>query len=99
MKKTNVTIKLLHQVWDLTKSYWKSEEKKKAYGLLLAIVVLNLGVVFVLVLLNEWNNSFYTALQDYAVDEIFHQLWRFTILLLAISSLLSMPIICSRPSL
>lgn len=80
MKKTNVTIKLLHQVWDLTKSYWKSEEKKKAYGLLLAIVVLNLGVVFVLVLLNEWNNSFYTALQDYAVDEIFHQLWRFTIL-------------------
>lgn len=53
MKKTNVTIKLLHQVWDLTKSYWKSEEKKKAYGLLLAIVVLNLGVVFVLVLLNE----------------------------------------------
>ena len=54
--------------------------KKKAYGLLLAIVVLNLGVVFVLVLLNEWNNSFYTALQDYAVDEIFHQLWRFTIL-------------------
>ena len=88
MKKTNVTIKLLHQVWDLTKSYWKSEEKKKAYGLLLAIVVLNLGVVFVLVLLNEWNNSFYTALQDYAVDE-----------LLAISSLLSMPIICSRPSL
>ena len=34
MKKTNVTIKLLHQVWDLTKSYWKSEEKKKAYGLL-----------------------------------------------------------------
>jgi len=80
VKKTNVTIKLLHQVWDLTKSYWKSEEKKKAYGLLLAIVVLNLGVVFVLVLLNEWNNSFYTALQDYAVDEIFHQLWRFTIL-------------------
>ncbi|MCH3949496.1 MAG: ABC transporter ATP-binding protein/permease [Acidaminococcus sp.] len=78
MKKTNLTIELLRQVWHLTRSYWKSEEKKKAFLLLAAILVLNLGVVYMLVLLNEWNNAFYTALQNYQTEEIFSQLWRFT---------------------
>jgi putative ATP-binding cassette transporter len=78
LKKTNLTIELLRQVWHLTRSYWKSEEKKKAFLLLAAILVLNLGVVYMLVLLNEWNNAFYTALQNYQTEEIFSQLWRFT---------------------
>ena len=55
MKQTNGTKKLLSQVWHLTRSYWKSEEKKKAYALLLAILVLTLAVVAMLVLLNQWN--------------------------------------------
>lgn len=80
MKQTNGTKKLLSQVWQLTRSYWQSEEKKKAYALLLAILVLTLAVVVMLVLLNQWNNAFYTALQNYQTDEIFHQLWRFTVL-------------------
>lgn len=80
MKQTNGTKKLLSQVWRLTRSYWQSEEKKKAYALLLAILVLTLAVVVMLVLLNQWNNAFYTALQNYQTDEIFHQLWRFTVL-------------------
>lgn len=80
MKQTNGTKKLLSQVWQLTRSYWKSEEKKKAYALLLAILALTLAVVVMLVLLNQWNNAFYTALQNYQTDEIFHQLWRFTAL-------------------
>lgn len=62
VKRTNVTPNLLKQVWHLTRSYWRSEEKKKAYLLLAAILLLTLGVVFMLVLLNEWNNAFYTAL-------------------------------------
>lgn len=78
MLRTNGTKKLLRQVWHLTKSYWQSEEKKKAYLLLAAILVLTLAVVFMLVLLNQWNNAFYTALQNYQTEEIFHQLWRFT---------------------
>lgn len=78
MLRTNGTKKLLCQVWRLTKSYWQSEEKKKAYLLLAAILTLTLAVVFMLVLLNQWNNAFYTALQNYQTDEIFHQLWRFT---------------------
>ena len=70
----------LVDVWHLTKSYWQSEEKKKAYLLLTVIIALTLGVVYMLVLLNEWNNAFYTALQNYETDEIFRQLKRFTIL-------------------
>ena len=54
--------------------------KRKSYLLLAAILLLTLGVVFMLVLLNEWNNAFYTALQDYQTEEIFHQLKRFTVL-------------------
>lgn len=80
MKQTNGTKKLLSQVWRLTRSYWKSEEKKKAYALLLAILVLTLAVVAMLVLLNQWNNAFYTALQNYQTEEIFYQLKRFTVL-------------------
>lgn len=78
MKNTNVTKKFLTQVWRLTRSYWKSEEKRKAYLLLLAILALTLAVVYMLVMLNQWNNAFYTALQNYETDEIFHQLKRFT---------------------
>lgn len=50
--------KFLRDVWYLTKSYWQSEEKGKAYLLLTAIIALTLGVVYMLVLLNKWNNSF-----------------------------------------
>lgn len=77
MKKRNIG-EFLRQVWSLTKSYWRSEEKNKAFALLFAIVALTLGVVYMLVLLNQWNNAFYTALQNYQKDEIFNQLWRFT---------------------
>lgn len=78
MKNKNISVTFIKNVWHLTKSYWKSEEKKKAFVLLFAIVALTLGVVYMLVLLNQWNNAFYTALQNYQTDEIFHQLWRFT---------------------
>ena len=78
MKNTNVTKKFFSQVWRLTRSYWRSEEKRKAYLLLFAILALTLAVVYMLVMLNQWNNAFYTALQNYETDEIFHQLKRFT---------------------
>ena len=78
MENKNISVKFLKHVWLLTKSYWRSEEKKKAFALLFAIVALTLGVVYMLVLLNEWNNAFYTALQNYQTEEIFNQLRRFT---------------------
>ncbi len=70
--------KFLKDVWQLTKSYWMSEEKKKAFLLLGAIIALTLGVVFMLVQLNHWNNAFYSALQNYDKETIFHELIHFT---------------------
>ena len=65
MQKIADSKQFLRDVWWLTKSYWQSEEKKKAYLLLGVIIALTLGVVYMLVLLNQWNNAFYDALQNY----------------------------------
>jgi putative ATP-binding cassette transporter len=50
------------KAWTLAKPYFQSDDKWKARGLLLAIVLLNLAAVYMLVLLNEWNRVFYDAL-------------------------------------
>jgi len=67
----------------LSAPYFKSEEKWKARGLLLAIVLLNLGAVYMLVLLNEWNRVFYDALQNKDAAVFWTQLGRFTYLAFA----------------
>lgn len=73
-----VTRQFLQDVWFLTKSYWQSEEKKKAFFLLACIVALSLGIVYMLVQLNSWNNSFYSALQNYETEKIFDELLHFS---------------------
>jgi vitamin B12/bleomycin/antimicrobial peptide transport system ATP-binding/permease protein len=63
-------LQLLHDAWGVAYPYWAvSEDRWMARGLLLAVVLLNLGIVFINVLLNKWNNEFYDALQykDYKV--------------------------------
>ena len=78
MKKVLLGRVFVQHVWQLTKSYWQSEEKKKAFLLLGAIIALTLAYVYILVLLNQWNNAFYTALQDYETDKIFSELFHFS---------------------
>lgn len=78
MQKFTLSKQFFRDVWYLTKSYWQSEEKKKAFFLLTCIVSLTLGIVYMLVLLNRWNNSFYSALQNYQTELIFDELLRFT---------------------
>jgi len=78
LDRVNEGRRFLGNVWELTKSYWQSEEKKKAFGLLILIVALTLGVVFMLVQLNQWYNIFYSALQNYEKDKIFHELFHFS---------------------
>ena len=71
----------LRQVWHLSAPYFStSAEKWKARGLLAAIVALNLGAVYMLVLLNEWNRVFFDALQNKNQDVFWTQLGRFTYL-------------------
>jgi vitamin B12/bleomycin/antimicrobial peptide transport system ATP-binding/permease protein len=70
----------IRAAWRLAKAYWTSEEKWSAWGLLLAVVALNLGNVYVSVGINEWNKAFYNALQALNSIELFRQLGIFCIL-------------------
>jgi putative ATP-binding cassette transporter len=62
----------------MTHPYWFSEDRRAARGLLIAIIGLNLGIVYINVLLNKWNNTFYDALQDKNYTVFLHQLIRFS---------------------
>ena len=72
--------RFMRQVAHLSLPYFRSDERWKARGLLLAIVLLNLGSVYMLVLLNEWNRVFYDALQNKDAAVFWAQLGRFTYL-------------------
>jgi len=65
MRKAFARAGFLREAWKLTWPYWRSEEKWSAIGLLVAIVVLNLGAVYLNVRFNLWNRDFYDALQEY----------------------------------
>ena len=71
------------RVWALAAPYFRSQDKWKARGLLVAIVLLNLGAVYMLVLLNEWNRVFYDALQNKDAAVFWAQLARFSYLAFA----------------
>jgi len=71
----------LRQVGHLSSPYFsRSGEKWRARGLLAAIVLLNLGAVYMLVQINEWNRVFYDALQNKDAAVFWTQLGRFTYL-------------------
>src|SRR4029077_6516171 len=74
------TKKFLRDLWALLRPYWVSEERRNAWLLLIANIVLTLGMVYMTVLFNQWYNAFYNSLQDKAKAEFFHQIGRFCIL-------------------
>jgi putative ATP-binding cassette transporter len=64
--------------WSLIKPYWVSEERGVAWGLLVAIIAINMTVVWINVRLNSWNADFYNALQNKNVRDFPHLLLIFT---------------------
>jgi putative ATP-binding cassette transporter len=64
--------------WRLASPYWWSEERWYARGLLAAVVGLNLGSVYLLVLLNDWNRLFYNSLEQKNQEEFTQQILRFS---------------------
>jgi vitamin B12/bleomycin/antimicrobial peptide transport system ATP-binding/permease protein len=68
---------LLRDAWGLARPYWRSEDRWAARGLLVVVVALTLGIVYINVLINRWNNTFYNALQDKDYSVFVHQLIRF----------------------
>ncbi|RPE73063.1 putative ATP-binding cassette transporter [Tibeticola sediminis] len=70
----------LGQVRTLSLPYFRSEERWKARAMLAAIVALNLGAVYLLVQINEWNRLFFDALQNKDAAAFWTQLARFAVL-------------------
>ena len=70
----------LRDLWTLTRPYWFSEERWAARGLLAIVVALNLGIVFLEVLFNRWQNDFYNALQDKNITAFYDLLLYFSVL-------------------
>ncbi len=75
-----MTSELMHELRDLTIPYWKSEEKRKAFTLLAAIIILNLGMVYIQVLVNEWLRDFYNVLQALDKAAFLGEILRFCLL-------------------
>ncbi len=71
---------LFRGFWTLFKSYWTSEEKCKAIGLLAVVIGLNLAMVWFLVQINEWYKDFYSALQEYKSESFWDLIGQFTFL-------------------
>lgn len=69
--------------WALARPYWASEQRAKGLALLAAVVGLTLGLVWINVQLNAWNNEFYNAIQDKKLDDFYRLLGRFTLLAFA----------------
>ena len=67
----------LNRAWSLSLPYFQGDDRWMGRGLLVAIIALNLGAVYMLVLLNEWNRAFYDALQNKNEAVFWKELWRF----------------------
>lgn len=78
MKSGYWTREFIVGLFHLITPYWNSEEKKSTRLYLAAIITLTIAAVYMTLLLNEWFNSFYSALQNYDSDAVYRGLLRFT---------------------
>jgi putative ATP-binding cassette transporter len=51
-------------IWRLAAPYFRSEDRLAGRLLLAAVIAIELAIVAITVLINQWNNRFYNALQD-----------------------------------
>lgn len=70
---------LLADVWRLSIPYFRGEDRWRGGALLAAIIALEVGWVYVIVLINEWNAVFYNAIQEKNYPAFVHQLWIFAL--------------------
>jgi putative ATP-binding cassette transporter len=70
----------LATVWRIAAPYFRSEDKWAGRGLLAAVVAIELSLVGISVLLNQWNNRFYSALQEKNWDNFVYEIGYFSVL-------------------
>ena len=67
-------------IWRLAIPYFRSEDRWPGLGLLSAVIAIELGIVAINVLINQWNARFYNALQDRDWAAFWHELLVFCVL-------------------
>ena len=70
----------LATVWRIAAPYFRSEDKWAGRGLLAAVVSIELALVAIDVLLNQWSNRFFNSLQEYNWDVYVRELGVFCLL-------------------
>src|SRR6266480_5559996 len=70
----------LATVWRIAAPYFRSEDKLAGRTLLAAVIAIELSLVGIDVLLNQWNNRFYTALQEKNWDGFVREIGIFSLL-------------------
>ncbi|PJG52952.1 ABC transporter ATP-binding protein [Bradyrhizobium forestalis] len=77
MKNISATLAI---VWRIAAPYFRSEDKWAGRGLLAAVVAMELALVAIDVLVNQWQNRFYSALQNSDWDTFVREIWIFVAL-------------------
>jgi len=70
----------LATVWRIAAPYFRSEDKWAGRALLATVVSIELALVAIDVLLNQWSNRFYTGLQEYNWDVFVREIGIFCLL-------------------
>jgi putative ATP-binding cassette transporter len=70
----------LATIWRLAVPYFRSEDRLAGLALLIAVIAIELALVGIDVLINQWNNRFYNALQERDWDTFVSELAYFCIL-------------------
>ena len=70
----------LATVWRIAAPYFRSEDKWAGRMLLAAVIAIELSLVLINVLLNQWNNRFYNALQERNWDGFVREIGFFSVL-------------------
>jgi putative ATP-binding cassette transporter len=71
---------LLLTSWKIARSYWFSEEKWSAWGRLLTVIALNLGIVYILVVINKWQVNFYEVIQNHDFQGFIQAIGQYSLL-------------------
>ena len=72
---------LLRFFLQLCRGYWQSNKKWTAWVLLTGTLLLNLGVVDIMLRINEWDKGFYDVLQMYDVSSFWGLIQQFLLLM------------------
>ncbi|RYZ82557.1 MAG: ABC transporter ATP-binding protein/permease, partial [Proteobacteria bacterium] len=84
MRSKNQTSPQIVVLKELVLPFWtQSKQRRKAWVLTSLLLVLIGAMVYILVLLNRWNQGFYDALQKLDQKEFINQLWFFFLIAFA----------------